>query len=106
MLHLAVVLSLMVAALTAATPAQDPCAVALRIVDQRPCVRAEDCAAFQDWTRTFGAPGTEPLTPRMAGADVALTARRPAATAQWRKNPPVFNCPARTGADPATSDEP
>jgi hypothetical protein len=49
------------------TPA-DPCAVAEEIAMQRPCLRAEDCAAYQDWQRLFGPAGPRRLDPALPAA--------------------------------------
>ena len=55
--------SVLATAPTLAAMATDPCAVARQIATQRPCLRAEDCGAYQLWTQTFGPPHAVPLEP-------------------------------------------
>jgi len=62
----------------------DPCYVAEEIAMQRPCLRAEDCAAYQDWQRLFGPAGPRQLVP-------ALPAARRAGGVERRS----IVCPAR-----------
>ena len=73
--------------ITVAVPAEPgfeaPCAVAEEIAMQRPCLKPEDCGAFQEWRRMFGPPGPRPLPGQPA-------ARRAAAA-------PTFVCPAAPG---------
>jgi hypothetical protein len=44
----------------------DLCPTARRIAEQPPCLRAEECGAFEQWRQTFGEPGMQPLEPRSA----------------------------------------
>lgn len=113
--RLVLVVPLLTALFTQATPPPpsqatagpaERCAQARQIAEQRPCLRAEDCAAFHEWTRTFGAPGAEPLTPRSASAAVQPAGRPTAGTVERRLNPPVFDCPAVSGDEPATPGAP
>ena len=46
-----------------AAPDADPCALARRIVRQRPCLGPGDCRSLQLWKRSFGAPRFEPADP-------------------------------------------
>ena len=41
----------------------DPCALARRIVHQRPCLEPGDCRSLELWKRSFGAPRLEPADP-------------------------------------------
>ncbi len=47
------------------------CAVAEEIAMQRPCLRAEDCGAYQDWQRLFGPAGPRQLDPALPAASRA-----------------------------------
>ena len=53
---------------TAAAPAVSLCAAAEEIAMQRPCLRAEDCGAYQDWQRLFGPAGPRRLDPALPAA--------------------------------------
>lgn len=66
----------------------DLCAVAEQIAAQRPCLRPEDCGAFQDWKRLFGVPRIEPLTAEFVLRRVARTA------GPFRQGPRVQDVPA------------
>ena len=46
----------------------DLCATAEEIAMQRPCLRAEDCGAYQDWQRLFGPAGPRQLQPALPAA--------------------------------------
>ncbi len=48
--------------------AVDLCAAAEEIAMQRPCLRAEDCGAYQDWQRLFGPAGPRQLDPALPAA--------------------------------------
>jgi hypothetical protein len=48
--------------------AVDLCAAAEEIAMQRPCLRAEDCGAYQDWQRLFGPAGPRQLVPALPAA--------------------------------------
>ncbi|HEX5757805.1 MAG TPA: hypothetical protein VF121_01290 [Thermoanaerobaculia bacterium] len=60
-----------------------PCAAAREIALQRPCLRAEECGAVEEWRRLFGEPGVRPL-PSQPAARRALAATS-------------FVCPAAPG---------
>lgn len=51
-----------------AVAAVDLCAAAEEIAMQRPCLRAEDCGAYQDWQRLFGPAGPRRLDPALPAA--------------------------------------
>ena len=62
----------------------DACELAREIAARGPCLRAEDCGAYRDWKRLFGAPRTEPLDPQVAAT----------ATRSPRQLTAAFVCPA------------
>jgi len=53
------------------------CPEARQIAEMRPCLRPEDCGAYQQWQQTFGPPGAVPLEPRSAAVV------RPPAVPHW-----------------------
>ena len=73
---------------------EDPCAVARRIAERAPCIDAEDCGAFQEWKRIFGAPRAEPLTPELAAGSAVRGPNRDQGLRSVQGTPPVFPCPA------------
>ena len=82
----------------------DPCAVAKQIAAQRPCLRPEDCGAFQDWKRLFGAPRTEPLNPEFVGGGVARASRQLEANPKMQQVPMSFLCLAAESSDGVVSN--
>ena len=62
-------------------PDFDPCESARQIAEQGPCLRPEDCGAFESWMRLFGEPRTEWLEPQLV---------------ERHDRPLAFPCPART----------
>ncbi len=75
----------------------DLCAEARRIAESGPCLRPEDCGAFQEWRRIFGEPGITPLDP--AEALGAGQAPRPPKKILYLPSGrgSSFNCPAPGG---------
>ena len=71
---------------------QDPCAVARQIASQRPCLRPEDCAAFQDWKHLFGVPRTEPLTPLFVAGGVTRASGQLRTGSEVWQVPMPLNC--------------
>ena len=72
----------------------DPCAMAREIASQGPCLKPEDCAAFQAWKMVFGRPGAVPLDPEFVAQKSAdrATSRRNSPRV-WNGSP-FFTCPA------------
>ena len=77
----------------------DPCAVAEQIVAQRPCVRPEDCGAFQDWKRLFGVPRTELLNPEFAGGGVFRASAQFGPGLRVREVPMSYLCLAAANSE-------
>jgi len=107
--HLALMLWLATAPLALVLPSQtptgtaaqlgaDPCAVSRQIAAQPPCLRPEECGAFEDWKNAFGAPGTEPLAPTLAQQGVTLVVRPQVPQPRLQQRLRSLHCLARVRA--------
>jgi len=77
----------------------DPCAVAEQMAAQRPCLRPEDCGAFEDWTRLFGVPRNELLNPELAKGEVSRVFWRGGPDLQLREIPTSYLCLATVSSE-------
>lgn len=72
----------------------DPCAMAREIASQGPCLKPEDCAAYQAWKTVFGLPEAMPLDPEFVAQKGVSRASPSGARSRVRSGSPYFNCPA------------
>jgi hypothetical protein len=99
MAHLALVTFLLMLPVLVQAPApeapfwpDDPCLTAREIAARGPCLRPEDCGAFQQWSELFGAPRTTPLDPSLAAGGGARLAAPPGAPWPPAGVPRTYNC--------------
>jgi hypothetical protein len=99
MAHLALVTFLLMLPVLVQAPApderfwpEDPCLTAREIASRGPCLRPEDCGAFEQWTELYGAPRTAPLDPSLATGGGTVAALPPGSAPLPAGVPRTYNC--------------